>query len=96
MKYIIFQSDLGQHLPFIFPESVNHIDQSMSILKSFRAARKLIPIPVSDGFVEFTNGVTTYGMSESMNLQGDHPTDAGIIGLGSSVAFLPREMIKSV
>lgn len=70
MKYVIVRFDEGPDSIFFFPKSVRH-DYFVESLQSLRhdAGRgwdRMYPEPISAGF---TDGVTCYGQSESLDLE---------------------------
>ena len=80
-KYVMFQIEIGectvQEIPVIFPDVFvhKHVEQYLSRL--FVREHQKFPKCVSAGFIRLGN-VTTYGKSDSMNLE-SREEDASII-----------------
>ena len=83
MKYVVVESDEQGEQMFIFPENVDH-DRMAETLSSIRHGgrqwNRIYRKPVSAGF---TDGVTCYGRSETLDLN-SRPADTQLLRTGSS------------
>ncbi len=89
MKYVMLETQEGQKLPFIFPESCTHsvVTEFMQIM--LQGIHHQNCIPVSAGFVNLGLGVEVHGESESLGGMKSVPADAARIMIGESIAFMP-------
>lgn len=82
MKYVVVNSKEAGDQIFIFPKNINHdaFAEVLSYLKhgNWQNWERIYRRPVSAGF---TDGVTCYGKSESLNLKSD-PRDTNLLKAG--------------
>ena len=78
MKYVVVKSEEDGEKLFIFPKSVNH-DAFAEVLSYIKVGdrnwKRLYREPISAGF---TDGVTCYGRSESLDLK-SRPEDTELL-----------------
>ena len=82
MKYVVVASDAGEQL-MAFPKNINH-DAFAEVLSHIRDGTsrnwtRFERRPVSAGF---TDGITCYGRSESLNLDARIPADTALLKQG--------------
>ncbi len=89
MKYIMMETEEGQKLPFLFPDSCTHAVVAEFMTVMFRSIHKQTAKPVSAGFVSLGLGAVVEGESESLGGMKSIPADAARIMVGESLAFMP-------
>lgn len=78
MKYVVVKTDAGEQI-YVFPKQIDHdaFAEVLSYIKmGGRNWKREYREPVSAGF---TDGVTCYGRSESLEI-GSRPQDSSLLG----------------
>ena len=82
MKYVVVASEAGEQL-MVFPGNINH-DAFAEVLSHIKEGshsnwKRCYRKPISAGF---TDGLTCYGRSESLNLKARIPADTALLKQG--------------
>jgi hypothetical protein len=78
MKYIMFQTEDGQHMPVMFPDRLVHADVARSLERAFVLGEMRGVKPVSAGFCD-VEAVAMHGTSESLSLESRGERDKNIV-----------------
>lgn len=95
MKYIMFETTEGRHMPFLFPEDLVHANVARVMAQLILRDTNQLAAPSTAGFVAIGNGTQAFGESETLKLKSS-PADSAYIILGKAVEYMPDIVVQQM
>jgi len=93
MKYVMLTDQHGAKWPFIFPETVNHVDAAAAAVAMLEPHGRLASV-TSGGYIGALHPqLITHGACTSLGGMGPSEMDAARIVMGQSASMMPDELV---